>query len=137
MTLARIGSEKLLNCECDPALLQIVLSNLMTNAIKYGNETGRIEISAELSPERLRIAVYNEGPGFNETDKQFLFKRFSRLKNPELWKRQGSGVGLYICWQLVQLHGGHIWAESEPGRFARFVFEIPQPVPRLTGSVND
>jgi signal transduction histidine kinase len=137
MTLARIESEQLESCECDPALLQIVLNNLMTNAVKYGNEAGRIEVSAERTTEGLRLAVYNEGPGFSDADKQLLFKRFSRLKNPELWKRPGSGLGLYVCWQVVQLHGGHIWAESEPGRFARFVFEIPQPVPRLTNSVND
>jgi signal transduction histidine kinase len=134
ITLTRVESEKLESCECDPALLQIVLNNLISNAVKYGNEAGRIEVSAQRIPERLRISVYNEGPGFSSADKQFLFKRFSRLKQPELWKQQGSGVGLYICWQVVQLHGGHIWAESEPGRFARFVFEIPQPVPRLAGS---
>ncbi len=137
MTLTRVEGENLESCECDPSLLQIVLANLLSNAVKYGNEAGRIEVSAEHATEGLRIAVYNEGPGFSDTDKLLLFKRFSRLKNPELWKRQGTGIGLYMCWQIAQLHGGRIRAESEPGRFARFVLEIPQPVPRSGSSDSD
>ena len=109
----------------DPALLQIVLHNLLGNAVKYGNEGGRVELTARRAADHLEVAVWNEGPGFPESEKGRLFRRFSRLPSPELLSRKGSGVGLYVAWQIVRLHGGRIWADSEPGRWARFSFRLP------------
>jgi signal transduction histidine kinase len=109
----------------DPTLLQIVLNNLLGNAIKYGNEGGRVELSARRAADHVEVAVWNEGPGFPESEKGRLFRRFSRLPSPELLRRKGSGVGLYVSWRIVRLHGGRIWAESEPGRWARFSFRLP------------
>jgi hypothetical protein len=58
-----------------------------------------------------------------------LFKRFSRLKSPELMKEKGTGVGLYTTWRIIQLHHGRIIADSAPGEWASFTFRIPQPIP--------
>lgn len=109
----------------DPALLQIVLHNLLGNAVKYGNEGGRVELTARRAVDHVEVAVWNEGPGFPESEKGRLFRRFSRIPSPELMSRKGSGVGLYVSWQIVRLHGGRIWADSEPGRWARFSFRLP------------
>jgi len=115
---------------CDPTLLRIVLVNLLDNAIKYGNEGGEIRLTTEVltdggSGERLQIAVWNSGPGFSQAQQNKLFRRFSRLDDPALKSRRGTGVGLYNSWRIVQLHKGRITAESKHGAWARFSFEIP------------
>jgi len=115
---------------CDPTLLRIVTVNLLDNAIKYGNEGGDIRVKAEVGldekgGERLRISVWNSGPGFSQAQQNKLFRRFSRLDDPALKSRRGTGVGLYNSWRIIQLHKGRITAESEHGAWAEFSFEIP------------
>jgi len=115
--------------QCDPGLLQIVATNLLGNAAKYGNEGGRAVLSCSGNGAGFGFSVWNEGPGFPAAQKGNLFRRFSRLRTPELMKRKGTGVGLYTSWYIVQAHGGRIGAESEEGHWARFRVEIPQPLP--------
>jgi len=79
-------------------------------------------------PDLLAVTVWNEGPGFPESERGKLFRKFSRLQVPELLRRKGSGVGLYTSWRIVNLHGGRISARSEPGAWAEFSFTIPQPL---------
>jgi signal transduction histidine kinase len=115
---------------CDPTLLRIVTVNLLDNAIKYGNEGGDIRVKAEVTEdehggERLRISVWNSGPGFSQGQQNKLFRRFSRLDDPALKSRRGTGVGLYNSWRIIQLHKGRITAESKHGEWAEFSFEIP------------
>lgn len=112
---------------CDPELMRIVMVNLVNNAVKYGNQGGMVKLKAEkTSARRLKVSVWNEGPGFSGEEKIRLFKRFSRLDNPRLRDKKGSGIGLYLSWHIIQLHGGKIWAESEPGAWACFSFEMPE-----------
>ena len=73
----------------------------------------------------LRISVWNEGPGFSPGQRNKLFRRFSRLDDPALKSRRGTGVGLYSAWRIIQLHKGRISAESKQGEWARFSIEIP------------
>ncbi len=115
---------------CDPTLLRIVTVNLLDNAIKYGNEGGDIRVKAEVLQDRknggrLRISVWNSGPGFSQSQQDQLFRRFSRLDDPALKSRRGTGVGLYNSWRIVQLHKGRITADSKHGEWAEFSFEIP------------
>lgn len=115
---------------CDPTLLRIVTVNLLDNAVKYGNEGGDIRVKADVLfdrklGERLRISVWNTGPGFDTAQQDKLFRRFSRLDDPALKSRRGTGVGLYNSWRIVHLHGGHITADSKRGEWAEFSFEIP------------
>ncbi len=115
---------------CDPTLLRVVTVNLLDNAIKYGDEGGDIRVKTEVirdekGGERLRISVWNSGPGFSHAEHNKLFRRFSRLDDPALRKRRGTGVGLYNSWRIVQLHKGRISATSEQGEWAEFSFEIP------------
>jgi signal transduction histidine kinase len=131
MTVSReIGADPL-PIECDTQLLKIVLVNLLGNAAKYGREGGEITVSACREQDSVTIAVRNEGPGFSEQDKTKLFRRFSRLPAPELKKQKGTGVGLYTVWRIIQLHGGRIWASSEQGKWAKFSFRLPQPLPQV------
>lgn len=119
--------------ECDPELLLVVMVNLLGNAAKYGREGGEIRVSAAVAGGALRVSVRNEGPGFPESQRGRLFRRFSRLQTPELLKPKGTGVGLYTCWRIVNLHGGKIRADSQVGEWAEFSFTIPQPLPAAKG----
>lgn len=114
---------------CDPGLLRIVLSNLLGNAVKYGREGGVIRLTVESGPAGLKVAVWNEGPGFRAEDRPRLFRKFSRLPSPELMAQKGTGVGLYTAWRILHLHGGRMDAASQPGAWAEFTFELPQPLP--------
>lgn len=118
-----------LPAEGDVNLLKIVLVNLLSNAVKYGEDHGEIRVRVAAENDLLRVAVWNRGPGFPAGQKAKLFRKFSRLDTPELKKRKGTGVGLYTTWRIVELHGGRIAAESEPGRWAEFTFTIPRTLP--------
>ena len=121
--------------ELDPQLLRIVMVNLLGNAVKYGHEDGEIRLTVDQDEAELRVSVWNEGPGFPDAERSRLFRKFSRLQTPELRSRKGTGIGLYTCWRIIQMHGGRIEADSEHGRWAEFRFRIPQPLPQAEPGV--
>lgn len=110
---------------CDPELLKIVMVNLLGNSVKYGNIGGAVKLAAAAAGETIRVSVWNEGPGFGQDQKKHLFRKFSRLDSPDLMQRKGSGIGLYVTWNILVLHGGRIRADSEKGKWAEFSFELP------------
>jgi signal transduction histidine kinase len=127
-----------LTAPCDPALIRVVLGNLLANAVKYGRAGSRVSVRlvrrafADYTEtgDRKRdwwalFVVRNDGPGFTAEQKQRLFARFQRLRHPEHKGVTGSGLGLYISRQIVLRHGGETTAESEPGSWAEFSFRIP------------
>lgn len=107
----------------DPDLMQIVMNNLINNAAKYGVEGGRIELSSRLLNGKVEVEVYNDGRPIQPNEIPMLFKKFSRLDNPEKKKVKGSGLGLYITKQIVEAHGGSIWVEPRANGNA-FIFQI-------------
>jgi signal transduction histidine kinase len=119
-------SETVFPVVCDPDMMKIVMLNLLNNGIKYGNKNGILKISIIKSYKKIKVSVWNEGPGFPESGKRFLFRKFSRLESGELLKQKGSGVGLYLSWKIIQLHGGRITADSKEGAWAEFTFELAQ-----------
>jgi len=110
----------------DPDLLKIVYDNLLSNAAKYGAEGGRVDVGFEESAEQLRLNVRNEGKGIRPDRLGQLFRKFSRLPEEAQAKQKGTGLGLFISREIVEKHGGAIRAESEPDRWADFIFEIPK-----------
>ncbi len=110
--------------QCDPEAMKIVMHNLLSNAIKYNYEHGLIRITVKRQ-DVCKIVVYNTGPGFPEEQKHKLFKRFSRIETDELLARKGSGIGLFVSWNIVYLHNGRIYAHSIPGQYAEFTVELP------------
>ncbi len=126
LTIAREGAPPV---ACDPDLVRIVLVNLVSNAIKYGREGGEVRISARALDGGLEVEVWNEGTGWDQSQRGRLFRRFGRLDDPEHKKRGGSGVGLYTCWRIARLHGGRIDADSEHGAWAKFTFWLPGTPP--------
>ena len=109
----------------DLDLMLVVANNLISNAVKYGQNDGRIEAAAGTDDEFVTISVYNDGRPITETDAKGLFKRFARLDVPEKKTVKGTGLGLFITKQIVEAHGGDIRVEaSETGN--TFIFRIPR-----------
>jgi len=117
---------------CDPSLLTAVLQNLLSNAVKYGRQGGRIRITAERdeSSGLLRFHVWNEGEGFPSGGGEKLFRKFSRLTHGGDDTKSGTGLGLFVSRVIVEKHGGHITAESEPGEWVDFSFTLPRTPPQ-------
>jgi signal transduction histidine kinase len=106
---------------CDPARIELALSNLLDNAIKYTPAGGIVEMGSGQSDGKVRIWVKDSGPGISPEDQEHIFDRFYRGKNAS---GTGSGLGLSIVASMVQVHGGKVWCESEIGQGSRFVIEI-------------
>jgi signal transduction histidine kinase len=108
-----ISEDMVLNV--DGNLLRIVYDNLLSNAIKYGREGGAIELDARESDSQVTLSVRNDGEGIPPEKMSLLFKKFSRLDSPEYAKKKGTGLGLYICKEVVEKQGGEIRADSKVG----------------------
>jgi sensor domain CHASE-containing protein/signal transduction histidine kinase len=102
-----------------------VLSNLITNAVKFSNENGCIRVKAAQDNNFIKIAVSDEGIGIAAADHYKLFKPFSQIDSSSSRKYQGTGLGLALVKEIVQLHGGSVWFESEAGKGSTFGFSIP------------
>ena len=108
--------------DCDHPRIELVLSNLLDNAIKYTPRDGQVDMGAEKLPDgHIRFWVQDSGNGIQEEDLPHIFERFYRGRNVS---SPGSGLGLSIVASLVQAHGGKVWAESENGMGAKFIVEL-------------
>jgi two-component system, NtrC family, sensor kinase len=115
--------EQNLPVNADQDLMLVTANNLISNAIKYGKENGRILIKSKVNDTKVEIEVYNDSTPISDEQKERLFKKFSRLENAETKKVKGTGLGLFITMQIIEKHGGRIWVEPrETGN--SFIFEI-------------
>ena len=110
----------------DANLLRIVFENLLSNAVKYGQEGGTIVLEAQEGAERLTLSVRNDSEGIPPDKMKLLFRKFSRLDTPEYAGQRGTGLGLYICKEIVEKHGGEMWADSQPREWVKFSFTLPK-----------
>jgi PAS domain S-box-containing protein len=109
----------------DPERTRQVLTNLVDNAIKYSPDGGRIELGVEADGGHARFTVSDEGLGIPLGEQQRIFEKFYRLDPDHRRGIGGSGLGLYICRELVRSMNGRIWVESDPDKGATFTFELP------------
>jgi PAS domain S-box-containing protein len=110
----------------DEERLRQVLTNLISNAIKYSPEGGTIAITGRVEPERIVISVTDPGKGLPAEELTKVFDRFYRADTTATRKAQGAGLGLYLAKAVVEAHGGQIWADSDPGEGATFSFSLPR-----------
>jgi signal transduction histidine kinase len=115
-----------LELNADRDLLRIVYDNLLSNAIKYGREGGKIVLTAREETAKVTLSVWNEGEGIPSEKMDLLFKKFSRIPGTSSAGKKGTGLGLYICKEIVEKHGGKIWVESQVGAWTKFTFELPR-----------
>jgi len=111
--------------EGDSELLFIAYKNLVGNAVKYGREGGLIKLKIEHQGQRCRVEVWNEGPGLAPDELEQLFHKFARIKRGSRKRREGTGLGLFVTKEIVERHGGEVWAESEEGEWINFIFTLP------------
>ncbi|MCS7177937.1 MAG: ATP-binding protein [Anaerolineae bacterium] len=111
----------------DPLRLEQVLNNLVSNAIKYSPEGGRIRIRGEARPDEVIVSVSDEGIGIPATEQGRIFDPFYRVDETSVRQAGGVGLGLYLARAIVEAHGGRIWVESEPGKGSTFSFSLPRP----------
>jgi len=110
----------------DPGQLRQVLSNLIDNAIKYSPAGGRIRVGLEPSDLYVRFTVHDSGLGIPPDEQSRIFEKFYRLDPDMKQGIGGTGLGLYICRELVRRVDGRIWVESDGATGSRFVVEIPR-----------
>jgi PAS domain S-box-containing protein len=103
-----------------------VLSNLLSNADKYGDPGTLVEVRTERVGTMVQVSVTNEGPGIAPDEIPRLFSRFARTRSAQSGATPGLGLGLYICRGIVQAHGGELWVQSIPGEKTHFRFTLPR-----------
>lgn len=109
----------------DERKIKQVLFNLLSNAFKFTPDGGSVRVTARMDNDNLEISVADTGIGISEEDQKKLFQPFQQIDSGYQKKAQGTGLGLKLCKDFVELHGGRIWIESEVGKGSRFLFIIP------------
>lgn len=125
----KIDAPKELYWNTDPVYIKKIMTNLISNAFKYTDDGGTIRVSLDTADNHLLLRVYNTGKGIREEDKQTIFDRYRILgtmdKDNEKQDTTRNGLGLFICYSLIQSLGGKIGIESEVGKFAEFIVTLP------------
>jgi PAS domain S-box-containing protein len=109
----------------DEDRLAQVLSNLISNAIKYSPSGGEIAIRGQVHPQQVVICVSDQGTGIAAGDVPYIFDRFYRAQEASRTTK-GAGLGLYLARAVIEAHGGRIWVDSKSGEGARICFSLPR-----------
>lgn len=117
---------KLSRVPADPDRLTQVLTNLIDNAIKFSHKNGEVFIEAKEGKDVIEVSVADSGIGISPKNFNRIFNKFQKVENGVSSKLRGTGLGLPISKEIIQLHGGKIWVESEMGKGSKFTFTLPQ-----------
>jgi signal transduction histidine kinase len=117
----------------DENILGTVLRNLISNAIKFTNPGGHIEVVATLDQHLVEISISDNGVGMDEKTIHEIFNLSTTVSMPGTADENGSGLGLVLCREFAKKLGGHLWVESEKGKGSNFKFTLPlhTPIPEL------
>ena len=114
--------------EGDERRIQQVIFNLLSNAVKFTSSGGDVDVTTARVNGEVWVSVTDTGPGIAPEDHEWLFEEFHQTE-AGIEQREGTGLGLSLSKRLVELHGGHIWVESELGKGSTFTFTLPaEPV---------
>ena len=109
----------------DPDRLIQVISNLVSNAVKYSPDGGEVTISTAAENGQVHVSVKDQGVGIAPEFIDRVFGRYERFENSKTSKVVGTGLGLAISRQIIELHGGKIWVQSQVGSGSTFHFAVP------------
>lgn len=121
-------------CEVDRDKMIQVISNIISNAIKYNRDGGKIWLSVDYTPDYTFIICTDNGIGISEEDLPYIFNRLYRADKSRSRFNSGVGLGLSIVEALVQAHGGEVKAESELGKGTRITVKLPN---KFEGTIED
>ncbi|MFR2887879.1 PAS domain-containing sensor histidine kinase [Clostridium butyricum] len=112
---------------CDPMKIERIMLNLLSNALKYTNENGNIDVIIDIDKEKNEVIVNvkNDGDRISEDDKERIFERFTQSQNLFTRKAEGTGIGLFLVKLLVEQHGGRIYVDTSEEIGTKFVFTLP------------
>ncbi len=111
--------------QADSDRISQVLTNLVSNALKYSSEDRPVFVCVQQQDDAALIRVHDEGTGIPRDQQERIFETFYRAPSAQNSEKRGWGLGLAICKDIVERHGGRIWCESEPGKGSTFVVELP------------
>ncbi len=109
----------------DERRIRQVVFNLLSNAVKFTPQGGRVDVSAVRQDGEVLVAVRDTGPGIAAQDQERIFEEFQQARDTNGERPEGTGLGLALSRSLIELHGGRIWVESEPGEGSTFSFTLP------------
>lgn len=110
---------------CDETKVSLVVRHLVDNALKYSEGPAPVIVKASDQNDELQIDVVDRGQGLVSSDIPHIFERFRQLDGSATREHGGTGVGLYLCAQLIRVHGGRIWVDSAWGKGSTFSFALP------------
>jgi signal transduction histidine kinase len=107
----------------DAAQIERVITNLLTNALKFSAPGSPVVVGFDRDGNRAQVSIADQGSGIDPADLPHVFEKHYRARTRGTV--EGSGLGLYISWLIVEAHGGQLWAESRVGMGSRFTFTLP------------
>jgi two-component system, sensor histidine kinase and response regulator len=111
--------------KADPREMEIILNNLISNAVKYNRENGEVRICLKKQSGCVCLVVEDTGIGLSEEDQKILFQEFARVRNEKTQYISGSGLGLSIVKKLTDMYSGNIGVESRPDQGSKFTVQLP------------
>jgi two-component system phosphate regulon sensor histidine kinase PhoR len=111
---------------CDQQKVELVIRHLVDNALKYSEPPSSVVVRASDDEDELRVDVMDKGIGIVSSDIPHIFERFRQVDASSTREHGGTGVGLYLCAQLVRVHNGRIWVDSTWGKGSTFSFSLPR-----------
>ena len=124
ITLGRAIDDGVGTVRGDERKVKQVLLNLLSNALKFTPEGGRIDVGAAMNNGMAEISVADTGVGIVPEDQEAIFEEFRQVGTADK-KVEGTGLGLALSRKFIELHGGRIWVQSEPGKGSTFSFTLP------------
>ena len=122
-----INSRENIEMKADPGEMEIIMNNLISNAVKYNKTGGRVDVFFEKKQDSVKITVSDTGIGLKKEDKEKIFDDFVRIKSSQTREVTGSGLGLSIVKKIVDMYKGSIEVQSEPDQGTSFIITLTEP----------
>ena len=114
-----------IHLKADPLLIQILINNLLDNAVKYSPRSASVQVKLVQGTSSVEMSIADQGPGIPDEEKGKIFKRFYRIGNESVRTTQGTGLGLYLCKKITTDHRGSIRVSDNQPSGANFIVQLP------------